>query len=808
MTTETVAVRPSAPIRHAPLPAGQEPREVPTIWWQTQETREQVLERTVALPFTADTDTNQRTRRRGLVKLLDWLEDQPGHTWQERWLASGAEEAGREWTRLPMQWLTERHRERKYDRADLSCGMIPLLGGQVVRPAYPWLLRQRPAQLLAHIRSVTDPDGFAALKDQYSATGHSGSNDCNNALNRVTWIVTSKGGTVRDITIGDCVELQHAIGEHQTNGYHGKHLFYALLAAFGVFGPDAPARLKTVMLPGQLTPAALVDRHGIACTAIRDLLVDYLTERAVDIDYTTLEDMARALAGLFWRDLEKHHPGIDSLRLDADTVTAWRERVRMVRNRHGIPLRPRVNVHTVFAWVRAFYQYLARWAADEPARWGLWVAPCPIRDSDTDHGKVRLRRKAAMDQRTGTLLPALPALVRAVERQLKDAERCLAAGRETPAAATFITPAGETLLRRAGVSTRVYADDPTTGRRRDLTMQEERAFWARAIVEVLRHTGMRIEEALELTHHSFVAYQLPTTGEIVPMLQVAPSKLDQERLLLVSPELGEVLTAVIHRVRRGQAAMPLVSAYDTLERLSSAPMPFLFQRRYGPENRAIPRNYSYTCLGDALVASGLTGPGDMPLRYTPHDFRRIFVTDALRTGLPPHIAARICGHRTVDTTLGYAAIYPEDVINHHRAFIARRRSLRPGQKYREPTAQEWQDFLAHFELRKVALGTCARDLGTPCVHEHACIRCPVLRPDPEQMPRLEEIRANLVDRFQEAKEQGWLGEVAAIEASLAAAEQKLTAMRDVSARHTTLHLGMPDFRTSAGHLTSDPASGY
>ncbi|MFD5889701.1 hypothetical protein ACFWHQ_27490 [Streptomyces sp. NPDC060334] len=72
------------------------------------------------------------------------------------------------------------------------------------------------------------------------------------------------------------------------------------------------------------------------------------------------------------------------------------------------------------------------------------------------------------------------------------------------------------------------------------------------------------------------------------------------------------------------------------------------------------------------------------------------------------------------------------------------------------------------------------------------------------MPRLEEIRANLVDRLQEAKEQGWLGEVAAIEASLAAAEQKLTAMRDVSARHTAVHLGMPEFRNSAGRLDREP----
>ncbi|MFI8194374.1 hypothetical protein ACIF8T_37575 [Streptomyces sp. NPDC085946] len=50
--------------------------------------------------------------------------------------------------------------------------------------------------------------------------------------------------------------------------------------------------------------------------------------------------------------------------------------------------------------------------------------------------------------------------------------------------------------------------------------------------------------------------------------------------------------------------MPLVSAYDSLERLWSAPMPFLFQRRCGPEDRAIPRNYIYTCLNDALAASG------------------------------------------------------------------------------------------------------------------------------------------------------------------------------------------------------------
>jgi hypothetical protein len=71
------------------------------------------------------------------------------------------------------------------------------------------------------------------------------------------------------------------------------------------------------------------------------------------------------------------------------------------------------------------------------------------------------------------------------------------------------------------------------------------------------------------------------------------------------------------------------------------------------------------------------------------------------------------------------------------------------------------------------------------------------------MPRLQEIHANLLDRLSEAREQGWLGEVAAIETSIAAAGQKLTAMRQLAAKHTAVHLGMPDFRPSAGRSSPD-----
>jgi hypothetical protein len=66
------------------------------------------------------------------------------------------------------------------------------------------------------------------------------------------------------------------------------------------------------------------------------------------------------------------------------------------------------------------------------------------------------------------------------------------------------------------------------------------------------------------------------------------------------------------------------------------------------------------------------------------------------------------------------AVYPDEAIQAHLAFLTRRRALRPGEEYRVPTDQEWEEFLGHFELRKVATGTCGRAFGTPCAHEHSC----------------------------------------------------------------------------------------
>jgi hypothetical protein len=73
----------------------QFPPRAPTATWPaTQQPREQVLDRLFQPPFLPDNPISRATRRRGLRRLLDWLGDQPGDTWQQRWIASGADAAG------------------------------------------------------------------------------------------------------------------------------------------------------------------------------------------------------------------------------------------------------------------------------------------------------------------------------------------------------------------------------------------------------------------------------------------------------------------------------------------------------------------------------------------------------------------------------------------------------------------------------------------------------------------------------------------------------------------------------------------
>ncbi|MER7694833.1 tyrosine-type recombinase/integrase, partial [Streptomyces sp. NPDC097610] len=122
------------------------------------------------------------------------------------------------------------------------------------------------------------------------------------------------------------------------------------------------------------------------------------------------------------------------------------------------------------------------------------------------------------------------------------------------------------------------------------------------------------------------------------VLHIVPSKTDTERLLVISPELADVLSAIVCRVRDDNGAVPLVTAYDVQERVWNPPRPLLFQRRLRLEDRPITEASIRTFLKRAAAATGITDASGQPLHFAPHDLRRIFVTDAVMNGMPPHIA--------------------------------------------------------------------------------------------------------------------------------------------------------------------------
>ena len=827
----TTAPRGGAPLRPRMRPEAASallekfpPRTIPDTWEATALSRSALTGRLLAPPY-AESPWMLKARRPALSRFLAWLERHPGDTWQQRWQASGIAGDGQaDWRPAVTDWLAARGDTGSRDQLlrSVTSGLGQLIYADAVRPGVPWLLAS-PIRfpLGREIPRLRDSAGFAALEACAVRAGISHESR-RLAVEHLSVILAAKGGTLAGITVGDCLELMEIRdARHGTLAGGRGNSFYQLLHTMGLLPAEAPATLRMLdpRFQGQLTTGELIGQYDLACGPVRDLLAGYLDERQPSVDYATLKRLAYLLGKLFWKDIEAHNPGISSLRLAPDAAIAWKQRlsVKTVTTRDAAgnaaqTASERIDTISCLTAVRAFYLDIAQWAAEDPARWAKWAVPSPVRKEDISPAKMASRRKSRMDQRTRERIPVLPTLITAVDHARKDAAARIAAA--TAAAPGNLFTAGGATLRKTVLASaqgqansRTWAEDPVTGTRRDLTREEDTAFWTWAAVEVLRGTGIRLEELTELSHHSLVQYRLPATGELIPLLHIAPSKTDVERLLVISPELADVLAAVIARVRDDTGTVPLVVAYDVHECQFTPPMPVLFQHHVGADNRPLSAAAIRRWITSALEGTGITDAAGQPLAFKPHDFRRIFATDAIMNGMPPHICQLLMGHASITTTMGYKAVYPEEAINGHRAFIARRRELRPSEEYRAPTDSEWEEFLGHFERRRLALGDCGRAWGSSCIHEHSCLRCSLLRVDPAQEQRLEDIRGNLTARIAEAEREGWAGEAEGLRVSLAAANNKLAQIELALARRAeAVSLGTPSYRdTAASVITAVPS---
>ncbi|MGE7439755.1 tyrosine-type recombinase/integrase [Kitasatospora sp. NPDC001175] len=735
-------------------------------------------------------------RSRGTTRILDWLLTFPGDGWQERWILSGADRS--------VEWIDQvtagYGRIEATRRETTTEGLGCVLLARVVRPSYEFLQCYRSSGLYRHAKQEFGAELFHQVRQAGMARGVIPS-QLSTAENSLVKVSFRTGRDLARLTADDLIAYHEWHRRTFAKAPAGLHSAWDLLRDVGVLAEGLS--LRRTLARGPLSTAELVDRYGVQPGPVRDLFVRYLDERRPSLDYSSLSGLASQLVGAFWADIEKHHPGISNLHLAPEVAEAWKQRVKVITREGKAPV-PRENWASVLASVRAFYLDITEWALEDP-NWAAWAAPSPVRRCDTGgFTKVKKKARAKMHQRVRERLPRLPELVDATEQHHADQQQLLSTADATPVGETF-THDGRHYRRIDRKQDRsrkrfhyrptiVLAEDLATGEQLDLTRGEDEAFWAWAVIETLRHTGIRLEELLELTHLALVSYQLSDTGEIVPLLQIVPSKSNEERLLLVSPDLASVLATVISRLRRdNDGIVPLVARYDPHELVTGPTLPHLFQRRVGWKRDVITTNMVYQLLNDTLSRAALTDPTGQPLRYTPHDFRRIFATEAVAGGLPVHIAARLLGHASLTTTEAYVAVFQDELIRSYRAFLDQRRAVRPAEEYREPTDDEWREFQQHFQTRKLELGDCARPYGTPCQHEHSCLRCPMLRVSPRQRPRLVEIIRNLGERIEEARMNGWLGEVQGLRVSLTKAREKLTALdRSLERAHGRSEGGITD----------------
>lgn len=766
-----------------------------------QASAEEVLAVVSRLPMVSEIPPKRRgSRLRAVRDVLAGLQEQPGSGWQQRWLAVG----GNRGTRWLDEIVADDPRTAATKRSEMTCAVSLLMVARVVLPDYGCFSHFRPRHLYAWVRQQHQPEVFAQLEQAASDLGMQPP-QAHDALNAIARAVLHTGRDPDQITAEDLYAQRGKGGQDGRDTWTGVNGGWDLLAHIGVI-PDRLSPHAGRGRLGQVPIEVMVDSYQIRNQPVRDLLIRYLAERAPALDYASLRNLATALAGRFWADIEQHHPGLSALRLPPQVAEAWKQRLRTYTARDG-SIRTRKDYQHILSAVRGFYLDIQEWAHEDPS-WAEWAAPSPIRRGDLA-GMAKARRKtiSEMHQRVRERLPHLQHLADSAASHRGATARLLAAASIAPVGhefsvdgVTYRRAIWKSHLRQPSRSRgRVLAEDTRTGEITDVTQAEDDAFWSWAVIETLRHTGVRIEELLEVTQLAIVSYRLPGTGETIPLLQIVPSKSNEERLLLVSPELASVLAAVVKRQRDdNDGTIRLVARYDPHEKVTGPPLPHLFQRKVSWRPAVIGPGQVINLINDAIGRAGITSPDGQPLRYTAHDFRRLFTTEAVTGGLPVHIAAKILGHHGITTVESYVAVFQDDLIRAYRTFLDKRRSLRPEAEYREPTEEEWREFEEHFEKRKLEIGTCGRPYGTPCAHEHACIRCGMLRPDPAARGRLTEIIANLADRIAEARINGWLGEVEGLQASLTHARAKLATI-DRTIRNNapgTTNLGMPAVRTA------------
>jgi integrase len=283
---------------------------------------------------------------------------------------------------------------------------------------------------------------------------------------------------------------------------------------------------------------------------------------------------------------------------------------------------------------------------------------------------------------------------------------------------------------------------------------ERATFWDWALLELLLQSGLRIEEASELTTLDVLKRQLPD-GRLYYLLHVKPSKFDRARVIPIGDGLGRVLAEIIQHVNSfyGTAAVPFCDHWDPHEKRRRPPAPYLLQGAKHPSPIGI------TTIRGRLralsLAAGARRADGSPLILLPHDCRRLFASEHLNNNVPVHIIQALLGHATIDTVLVYAKLYPSHLIEEYRKAVrGAYRAIHGEESLRTPTAAEWAAFSASCSLRDMGTHLCALPTGEHCPKGLVCLGCVHAQPKQSAAPVFRRMLVSHERALHAARERG------------------------------------------------------
>ena len=483
----------------------------------------------------------------------------------------------------------------------------------------------------------------------------------------------------------------------------------AALCALGVFARTPRHGSTRHSRRRLLTVSEIVDVSRTP-EAFREITVLYLETYVARVSdsYTTRRHKAIAFAH-FWRYLAERHPEVTSpaqvrplhLREYIPHIMAHALTVR-----RGNKTEEKVSI-TANSWLtdlRTFFSDLCAWALEPDSPFARFAPPTvPL----TRHSLLGLGFEKARE-RTRARITAT----------VLDLER------EMPAIRSFA------LRRWNEAAVRVKTLTPSS----KPWSEETDRFWDWALLELLVQSGLRIEEASDLTTLDILKRKMPD-GRIYYLLHVKPSKFDRARVLPIGDGLGRVIAEIVRHVKRfyGTSHVPVCNHWNLAQKKPRPPAPYLIQAIRHPSAPGLQTIRAR--IKSLSTSAGARRADGSPLILLPHDCRRVFASEHLNNNTPVHVIQALLGHASLDTVMIYAKLYPSQLIEEYRKTMRGLYNAHYGEAgLKNPTAEEWSAFAASCNLRDMGTHLCALPTGEHCPKGLLCLGCTHAQPKKSAVP--------------------------------------------------------------------------